>query len=74
MPCSEFHAFVSQTENELRNLFSLIDRNRDGKLDKSELQHAFRHAGLTVSNRKLDSFFEQVDTNNDGVVSFEEWR
>lgn len=65
---------MKNTEVELRQLFQNIDRNRDGRLEKSELQQAFRHAGLTVSNRKLDSFFEQVDTNNDGSVSFEEWR
>jgi solute carrier family 25 phosphate transporter 23/24/25/41 len=29
---------------------------------------------VLVSNRKLDQFFETVDVNNDGVVTFEEWR
>lgn len=55
-------------------MFQSIDKNGDGKLDKSELQAAFKQAGLLVSSRKLDQFFDQVDANNDGVVSFEEWR
>jgi hypothetical protein len=33
-----------------------------------------RTAGLTVPNSNLDNFFEEVDTNNDGTISFEEWR
>jgi solute carrier family 25 (mitochondrial phosphate transporter), member 23/24/25/41 len=55
-------------------LFETIDRNHDGSLDKSEIKAACRGAGLLVSSRKLDQFFDTVDVNNDGVVTFEEWR
>jgi solute carrier family 25 phosphate transporter 23/24/25/41 len=55
-------------------MFEAIDVNHDGGLDRNELQLAFRKAGLSVSNKKLDQFFDTVDTNNDGVVSFDEWR
>lgn len=27
-----------------------------------------------VPNSKLNQFFTEVDSNNDGVISFEEWR
>jgi solute carrier family 25 phosphate transporter 23/24/25/41 len=70
----EFHTFVRRMEYELRSLFKSIDKNGDGKLDKSELQAAFKKAGLTVSSRKIDQFFDRVDLNHDGVVSFQEWR
>ena len=65
---------MKQTEKQLRTLFDSIDRNHDGSLDKSEIQAACRGAGLLVSNRKLDQFFDTVDVNNDGIVTFEEWR
>lgn len=29
---------------------------------------------MTVSSAKLDEFFAEVDTNRDGVISYEEWR
>lgn len=35
---------------------------------------AFVRAGLVISNSKLDRFFSEVDTNHDGVISFDEWR
>ncbi|KZF19365.1 mitochondrial carrier [Xylona heveae TC161] len=70
----EFRTFVETTENQLRGLFNSIDRDRDGKLDKEELSTAFTKAGLTVSKAKLDQFFAEVDTNHDGVISFDEWR
>jgi solute carrier family 25 phosphate transporter 23/24/25/41 len=55
-------------------MFEAIDTNHDGSLDRSEMQRAFRKAGLTVSNAKLEQFFSTIDTNHDGMVSFDEWR
>jgi solute carrier family 25 (mitochondrial phosphate transporter), member 23/24/25/41 len=72
--CLEFRTFVEHTEKELLALFRSIDRDHNGKLDKAELQAAFLSAGLIIPPRKLDQFFEEVDTNHDGVISFEEWR
>ena len=65
---------MEHTEKELLTLFNSIDRDHNGNLDKSELQAAFQKAGLLISPWKLDQFFEEVDSNHDGVISFEEWR
>ncbi|KAL2222125.1 putative calcium dependent mitochondrial carrier protein [Thermoascus aurantiacus ATCC 26904] len=70
----EFRVFVDYAEKELWKLFESIDRNRNGEIDKGELRVAFAKAGVTVSNAKLDEFFADVDTNRDGVISYEEWR
>ncbi|KAL4415315.1 hypothetical protein CABS03_02522 [Colletotrichum abscissum] len=70
----EFRYFVEQTERQLMLLFQSIDKDNDGRLDKTELQEAFRRAGLVVPMRKLSSFFGDIDMNNDGYISFEEWR
>lgn len=70
----EFRTFVEQTEKELAQLFKSIDRDHNGQLDKNELKDAFIRAGLVIPSSKLDRFFAEVDTNHDGVISFEEWR
>ncbi|KDN64366.1 hypothetical protein CSUB01_06247 [Colletotrichum sublineola] len=70
----EFRYFVEQTERQLMILFQSIDKDNDGRLDKTELQEAFRRAGLVVPMRKLGAFFGDMDMNNDGYISFEEWR
>lgn len=70
----EFETFVKHTENQLYRLFKSIDLDGDGKLDRSEIRNAFHEAGLAVPNSKLDKFFEEVDTNRDGVITFDEWR
>ena len=55
-------------------LFHSIDRDNNGNLDKSELKSALEGAGLVIPQWKIDQFFEEVDVNHDGVISFEEWR
>ncbi|KAI5310638.1 hypothetical protein KEM55_004213, partial [Ascosphaera atra] len=69
----EFQDFLRRTEVELRKLFDDIDKEKNGHLDKAELRKAFKSAGLTVGKKKLDAFFDKIDTDNDGVISFEEW-
>lgn len=71
---AEFRTFVQETERELLALFKSIDSDRNGKISRGELQVAFSRAGLAVPNSKLDVFFSEVDANNDGAISFEEWR
>lgn len=55
-------------------LFNSIDRDHNGRIDKGELQAAVKSAGITVPKRELEQFFRQVDTDNDGVITFDEWR
>ena len=71
---NEFRVFVEHAERELWQLFESIDKDHSGALDKEELRLAFQRAGLTISNAKLDQFFDEVDTNHDGEISFDEWR
>lgn len=55
-------------------MFQTIDRNHNGEIDKTELRSAFARSGVIVPNSKLDEFFAEVDKNNDGVITYEEWR
>ncbi len=71
---NEFRVFVEHAEKELWQLFESIDKDHSGALDKGELRTAFSRAGLTISNAKLDQFFDEVDSNHDGQISFDEWR
>lgn len=71
---NEFRKFVENAERQLFALFRSIDKDGNGKLDKLELQTAFKNAGLTLSTRRLTEFFDDMDLNNDGYVTFDEWR
>lgn len=71
---AEFRIFVETTEKQLLQLFRSIDTDQDGRVEKAELQNAFKKAGITVPTRKLTEFFNEIDLNNDGYISFDEWR
>jgi len=70
----EFCRFCTRTEKELWQLFQAIDCDHSGHLDKAELSVAFERAGVTVSNARLDRFFNHIDKNHDGTIDFNEWR
>ncbi|KAI0121417.1 mitochondrial carrier [Hypoxylon sp. NC0597] len=70
----EFRVFVEAAERQLYILFKSIDRDQNGKIDKEELHHAVQRAGLAVPIRRLDEFFENIDHNRDGFITYEEWR
>ncbi|CEJ58313.1 hypothetical protein PMG11_06974 [Penicillium brasilianum] len=71
---NEFRTFIEHTESGLWQMFQAIDRNHNGEIDKTELRSAFAQSGVTVSSAKLDNFFAEMDKNNDGVLSYAEWR
>lgn len=70
----EFRVFVEAAERQLLLLFRSIDRDKDGRLNQQELQSAFRRAGLSVPRRRLVEFFDEIDLNRDGFITFDEWR
>lgn len=71
---AEFRTFVTAAEKQLELLFRSIDRNHDGHLGRDELQAAFQKASLTVPKRRVAGFFDEIDMNNDGFITFDEWR
>ncbi|KAJ5558894.1 hypothetical protein N7461_002866 [Penicillium sp. DV-2018c] len=71
---AEFRSFLNRTEDGLWQMFQAIDRDHNGVIDKKELRNAFSRSGVTVSSAKLDRFFDEVDRNNDGVITYTEWR
>jgi solute carrier family 25 phosphate transporter 23/24/25/41 len=65
---------VESADKELWRIFTSVDLDKNGKIDKGELRDALSRAGLAVESKRLEEFFDSMDRNNDGVISFEEWR
>ncbi|MEN3346913.1 MAG: hypothetical protein V7632_548, partial [Bradyrhizobium sp.] len=54
----------------LKDLFSQIDGDGDGKITKSEFENALGAGGTNLA--QADDVFSKLDTNTDGSVSLDE--
>ena len=57
-------------------LFTEIDLNKDGKLEKNELEYAItKYYGINNNQAKLkvDTIFKNIDTDNNGYIESEEF-
>jgi len=57
-------------EKEMPNIFNIIDKNGDRKLDEEELMAFFKEQGR---DSIPDGLFEKEDLDKDGVISWEEF-
>mmetsp|Transcript_35649 Transcript_35649/g.93236 ORF Transcript_35649/g.93236 Transcript_35649/m.93236 type:complete len:106 (-) Transcript_35649:80-397(-) len=66
---------VLQDVQFIQELFDELDMDKSGYLDKEELRRLMHPSMLTVNNEDdVERLLESMDTNHDGVVSFEEFR
>ena len=57
----------------LAQQFRIMDDNGDRKIDKQEFYWGLMDLGATVSKREAQLLLEYLDTNKDGVVSYDEF-
>ncbi|KAL2643146.1 hypothetical protein R1flu_010733 [Riccia fluitans] len=70
----EFRKYMDDKELELYQMFRDIDANFNGVLQHEELRDALNRVGIKVSDEELQSFVDHIDQDNNGVISFSEWR
>ncbi|EFJ15313.1 hypothetical protein SELMODRAFT_118883 [Selaginella moellendorffii] len=70
----EFRRYIDEKELELYHMFQQIDVTNDGYIHPEELRDALKNAGIHLSDRNLSKFMDHVDRDNNGIITFEEWR
>jgi hypothetical protein len=56
----------------LRDVFNKIDKNSNGFLDFNEAAAVLKEIGQPADETELKKFFDAVDANHDGQISFDE--
>ncbi|XP_052240370.1 calmodulin-A-like isoform X1 [Dreissena polymorpha] len=64
---------VSDKEAELRQIFEMFDKNKDGKISSDELGCVLRTLGHEHSPREVDDMIKNADKNENGYVEFDEF-
>lgn len=58
---------------ELREAFSLFDKDGDGDISVKELGTVMRSLGQNPSDQELDEMIREVDVDGNGTIDFEEF-
>ena len=64
---------VEWTETEIRKIFVRLDTNKDNVLDCNELTSLLISMGHPSSKPEVETVFEDMDLDENGVVTFEEF-
>lgn len=61
-------------EEDLRDAFNMFDADRSGFIDRDEVRALMKKLAQTLTEEEVDAIMEEVDTDGDGEISFEEFR
>ncbi|GMI63885.1 hypothetical protein like AT1G32250 [Hibiscus trionum] len=61
------------SEQQLRQLFKMFDRDGNGYITAAELAHSMAKLGHALSAEELTGMIKEADTDGDGMISFEEF-
>ena len=71
IPIARFRQLISELK--LYDVFTQIDEDNSGSIDESEIGLAMRKLGYKINNKRCSTMMKQLDTNSDGVISFDEF-
>jgi calmodulin len=58
---------------DLKQAFTMFDKNGDNKISPDELHQAMKYLGLSPSEKEVKQMIEVVDTNCNGYVDYDEF-
>jgi hypothetical protein len=62
-----------QSTESLREAFNKIDKDNSGTIEAREVFDLSKELGLEVSREELSAIFQEIDTNKDARISFDEF-
>lgn len=58
----------------IQDEFQSIDTNKDGRLSRQEVADAYKHSKkLSLSSQSPQEFFDRIDVDNSGYISYDEF-
>lgn len=70
---TEFKDYVNATERALKGSFHSLDANGDGYFTMQDMMRECKRLNITMDGDQAAVFFECLDADGDGRVSFSDW-
>jgi calmodulin len=61
-------------DRELKDAFKVFDSDGSGSISKSEVKKLLKQLGQNLSDAELDAMMDEVDTDGNGEIDFEEFK
>jgi len=61
-------------DDELREAFAVFDSDNSGAIDRKELKRLMKKLGQTLTEAEIDAMMDEVDTDGNGEISFDEFK
>mmetsp|Transcript_82484 Transcript_82484/g.260385 ORF Transcript_82484/g.260385 Transcript_82484/m.260385 type:complete len:154 (+) Transcript_82484:108-569(+) len=58
---------------EMREAFTVFDRDKSGSVTANELKHVMNSLGEQVTNEEVEAMVKEADADGDGQLSFEDF-
>jgi len=70
-----WESLTDEEREAIKSDFETIDKNKNGVIDKIEIRSIIeKRSGLKMSDALVQNFFDTFDLNNDGEVTWEEYK
>ena len=61
-------------EKELKDAFAVFDTDGSGSIDRKELKRLMKKLGQALTEGEVDAMMDEVDSNGDGEISYDEFK
>lgn len=72
---ADVESLTPDQQREVRAMFSLYDKDRNGTISRDEFHRAMRprHGSDEIDEQMLDAIFDSADADGSGDIDYEEW-
>ena len=61
-------------ENRILQTFNDFDKDKNGSIDRTELDAALKSLGMEISSGEIEEIMDRIESKRSGVISYEEFK